>query len=74
MTKRLGSAVARNRLRRRLRPLVEAEAAAGRVPAGALLFSARPGAIDLDPAALRTEVATLLDGLQARLHAGRSPR
>lgn len=65
MTKRLGSAVTRNRLRRRLRAVVDAEAAAGRVPSGATLISATPGAVALGTEALRANVGQLLDAIGA---------
>lgn len=73
MTKRLGSAVTRNRLRRRLRAVVDAEALGGRVPAGATLISASPGAIGLDAEALRANVRQLLEavGLAATARATR---
>ncbi len=70
MTKQLGSAVERNRLRRRLRHLVEDEVGAGNVPAGALLISAGPSAKDLDPPALRSQVRGLFQGLRQRIEIG----
>lgn len=57
--KRTGSAVVRNRIRRRLRPLVGELAASGALPAGAFLISAA------------TPAATAPSG-QVREHLGRA--
>ncbi len=66
MTKRVGGAVVRNRLRRRLRAVVAEAARSGRVPAGALLISAGPEAVRRTPQELRNDVIRLLDALDAR--------
>lgn len=66
MTKRVGGAVVRNRLRRRLRALVTDLARSGRVPAGALLLSAGPEAARRKPDELRNDVICLLDALEVR--------
>ena len=68
ITKRVGSAVVRNRLRRRLRALC-AELAGSRpdgLPAGALLISAGPDAAQRRSDELRNDVVRLLDALDAR--------
>lgn len=68
VTKRVGGAVVRNRLRRRLRAicadLVRSDPA--RVPTGALLISAGPDAVRRRPDELRNDVVLLLDALRAR--------
>lgn len=66
MTKRVGGAVVRNRLRRRLRAVVAEQARSGRVPSGALLISAGPDAVRRQPDELRNDVVRLLDALEAR--------
>lgn len=68
ITKRVGSAVTRNRIRRRLRAIV-ADLVRTRpevVPAGALLFSVQPDAIGRNPDELRNDVVRLLEALDAR--------
>lgn len=74
MTKRLGVAVVRNRLRRRLRSLVEAEARHGGLPAGTLLLSAGPGAVALDHQELRQTLRRLLAAVAAVAQAPSRPR
>lgn len=74
MTKRVGSAVVRNRLRRRLRALVADLAGSGRVPAGTLLISAGPEAAQRNPQELRNDVVRLLEALEARRNPLREPR
>ncbi len=70
ITKRVGSAVVRNRLRRRLRAICAdlARSQPGTVPAGALLISAGPEAARRNPDELRNDVVRLLDALDARRH------
>jgi ribonuclease P protein component len=68
MTKRVGGAVARNRLRRRLRAQLAELASSGRVPTGALLISVGPDAAHRTPQELRNDVVRLLDALDARRH------
>ena len=60
--KRVGTAVERNRLRRRLRAVV----AELQPPSGAYLLSAGPGATVLSYAELRTHVSRALDAVVAR--------
>jgi ribonuclease P protein component len=76
ITKRVGSAVVRNRLRRRLRAIVTdvARADANRVPVGAILISAGPQAVVRSPQELRNDVVSLLDALDARRHRIREDR
>lgn len=66
MSKRVGNAVVRNRLRRRLRAICTDLVRTGRIPAGALLFSAGPEAAHRNPDELRNDVACLLDALQSQ--------
>ena len=75
ITKRVGGAVDRNRLRRRLRA-VFADLAAdgdGSVPAGVLLVSAGPDASGRGPEELRNDVKRLLDALDTRRFGGEAP-
>jgi ribonuclease P protein component len=65
ITRRVGSAVVRNRLRRRLRALFAALAPG--LPSGAILVSAGPGAVARHPDELRHDVVSLLDALDHRL-------
>lgn len=68
ITKRVGGAVVRNRLRRRLRALC-AELARSRpdlVPRGALVIAAGPDAIHRTPDELRNDVLRLLADLRNR--------
>ena len=68
MTKRVGGAVVRNRLRRRLRAVVAEVERQGRppLPPGALLLSAGPEATRRRPEELRNDVASLLAALETR--------
>ncbi len=68
ITKRVGGAVERNRLRRRLRAVFAdlASHEAGSVPAGVLLISAGPEASGRDPEELRNDVKRLLAALDTR--------
>lgn len=61
--RRAGSAVRRNRCRRRLRALLDARERAGLLPTGAYLVSVQPELID----APQTELAGVLDELLQRL-------
>jgi ribonuclease P protein component len=74
LSKRVGNAVVRNRLRRRLRAICVDQARAGRVPAGALLVSAGPDAVRRNPDELRNDVVSLLDALHARRPTSRAGR
>lgn len=76
ITKRVGGAVVRNRLRRRLRAICSdlVRTGAGPVPAGALLISAGPEAVRRTPDELRNDVVRLLDALDARRHPDREVR
>ena len=75
ITKRVGGAVERNRLRRRLRAVI-AELATDReglVPTGVLLISAGPEASSRDPEELRNDVKRLLAALETRRFGGEAP-
>jgi ribonuclease P protein component len=63
--RKLGPAVARNQLRRRLRAIFSAAAAEGRVPPGAYLAVVRPEAMDASFSQLKTDVTTSLDRIVA---------
>jgi ribonuclease P protein component len=56
----VGHAVARNRLRRRLRALVAARAGSELLPCGQLLVGARPGACERSFEELDAEMTALL--------------
>jgi ribonuclease P protein component len=68
ITKRVGGAVERNRLRRRLRAVLAdlASEAPSPVPDGVLLVSAGPEASGRGPGELRNDVKRLLEALEAR--------
>lgn len=61
--RRAGSAVRRNRCRRRLRALLDARVRAGSLPGGAYLLSVQPELVD----APQHELAVVLDELLARV-------
>jgi ribonuclease P protein component len=65
ITRKVGSAVVRNRLRRRLRAVLTDMATT--LPPGALLVSASVGAVERSPAELRDDVVRLLETLQIQL-------
>jgi ribonuclease P protein component len=75
ITKRVGGAVERNRLRRRLRAVFSELAAdsTGLVPNGVLLVSAGPEASGRDPEELRNDVKRLLAALENRRFGGEAP-
>jgi len=64
VTRREGGAVERNRIRRRLRPLMAAEAA--RLPPGSYLVQASAAARTMDISRLRAHLVRALDGAIAR--------
>ena len=67
--RQVGGAVVRNRLRRRLREvLADLARTTDLVPAGDLLVSVRPDAVDRSPTDLRHDVIRLLTSLRARTH------
>ena len=67
ISRKTGTAVVRNRVRRRLRHLLaEAAATPGRVPSGALVITVGPDVAQRDAEELRNDVVRLLDALQAR--------
>lgn len=72
ITKRVGGAVQRNRLRRRLRAILAelARDPAGPVPAGALLVTAGPEAAHRSSEELRIDVERLLTVLAQRRSTG----
>lgn len=57
VSKKVGSAVVRNRVRRRLRPLMDDLDAQGELPAGGYLVGVRPDVVDLPTAELRRHLA-----------------
>jgi ribonuclease P protein component len=68
--RRVGTAVVRNRLRRRLRAIV-ADLARSRpdlLPGGALVISAGADASGRNPDELKSDVVRLLDALRTRRH------
>lgn len=68
--RRVGGAVVRNRIRRRLRHVLAdlAKQDAGLVPGGAMLIKVGPEAVPLGTEELRDDVVRLLEALQARTH------
>lgn len=68
MTRKIGKAVVRNRIRRRLKAAVAAERAAFR-PATDYVIVARPAALTADFEQLRSGIATAVPKLHARLDA-----
>ncbi len=73
ITKRVGGAVVRNRLRRRLRAIFSEldRTRPELVPAGAMLVSAGPNATDRPHDELSNDVVRLLDDLRSRRSATR---
>ncbi|MBX3284906.1 MAG: ribonuclease P protein component [Actinobacteria bacterium] len=73
ITTRVGGAVVRNRIRRRLRSvLADLERSGSAVlPSGALLISVGPDAIRRTPDELRNDVVRLLDALESRRRSAR---
>ncbi len=65
-----GPAVARNRLRRRLRALLADRA--DRLPAGVFVFGASPRARDLSSTELARQVDRLVDTIAHRISAGQA--
>lgn len=61
----MGSAVVRNRLRRRLRALLGEMASADRLAPGWLLIGAQPSVVELTYDQLRAELRTLTSTLAA---------
>lgn len=72
LTKRVGGAVERNRLRRRLRAQLHelARGSSELVPPGVLLVSAGPEALRRDPKELRNDVVNVLEALASRRSGG----
>ncbi len=62
--RRVGSAVVRNQVRRRLRALVAAEHRVAPLPAGAYVFHVEPPAAELSFASLSAAVHDLLSGVR----------
>jgi ribonuclease P protein component len=67
ISRKLGNAVVRNRCRRRIRPLLDAHARAGRLAPGAYLVQVRGRVDELPAPEVAREVAGLLDALDARV-------
>ena len=63
--RKLGPAVDRNQVRRRLRAIFSTAAAEGRVPPGAYLAVVRPAAMSASFSQLKADVTTSLDRLVA---------
>lgn len=57
ISKKVGTAVVRNRVRRRLRPVMTDLDAAGALAPGGYLVGVRPDVVDLSPADLRRHLA-----------------
>lgn len=70
VTKKVGPAVTRNRIRRRLRAVIAdvVRSTPDLVPSGAILLSVQPEAVGRTPDELRNDVLRLLDALAARRH------
>ncbi|NLD75349.1 MAG: ribonuclease P protein component [Acidimicrobiales bacterium] len=68
ITRKVGTAVVRNRLRRRLRAICAdlQRDRPGGLPPGALLISAGPEAVRRTPDELRQDVVRLIDALETR--------
>lgn len=68
ITTKVGGAVVRNRLRRRLRAICteQARSRPGCFPPGALVIAAGPAAVHRTPDELSSDVARLLDALRTR--------
>ncbi len=68
ITTKVGAAVVRNRLRRRLRATCTelARTRPGSFPTGALVIAAGPAAVHRTPDELSSDVARLLDALRSR--------
>lgn len=60
VSKKVGGAVVRNRVRRRLRPLMADLEASDQLPPGAYLVGVRPDVVDLTPAGLRRHLTAAL--------------
>ncbi len=67
VTRRLGKAVVRNRVRRRLREAVRSLAEGRARPGHDYVLIARPGALERDFAALRADLEKALDRVHGRL-------
>lgn len=65
--RRVGNAVVRNRIRRRIRGVLDERVHGGHsVPAGATLFVVDSDLVDLDADALRGEIADVLDAIESK--------
>lgn len=64
--RRTGTAVVRNRIRRRLRAALDEMARSGTIPAGAAIISAGPGAAGAPFAVLRRDLGRALDSAVTR--------
>jgi ribonuclease P protein component len=60
--KKVGTAVVRNRVRRRLRPLMDELDRDGQLPPGGYLVGVRPDVVDLPTADLRRHLSTAVRG------------
>lgn len=76
VTKKVGTAVTRNRIRRRLRAVIAdlVTTTPDLVPSGAILLSVQPDAVGRTPDELRNDVLRLLDALAARRQPARADR
>lgn len=71
VTKKLGSAVVRNRIRRRLREIVRVHAAANALDGCDYVIVAREGALRCPAGVLRAELILALEKVNAKLRASR---
>jgi ribonuclease P protein component len=69
--RKVGSAVQRNQIRRRLRSILQTASAAGRLPGGAYLVRVQPGAHTATYTELEADMATSLSNLMAMGGGGR---
>jgi ribonuclease P protein component len=74
ISRKVGTAVARNRLRRRLRAAVQSLVGPPHLADGLLLIGARPSALELEFDKLVAEVAGMLSGVVPTDAAGRGGR
>lgn len=74
ISRKVGTAVARNRLRRRLRAAVQSVGGPPHLADGLLLIGARPTALELEFDELVAEVASMLSGAVPTAAAGRGGR
>jgi ribonuclease P protein component len=74
ISRKIGTAVARNRLRRRLRAAVQSLGGPPHLADGLLLIGARPSALELEFDELVGEVTSMLSGVVPTAMSGRGGR